>query len=62
MKESSMCATCDIATNLAQWEKYPEMMDMCKMCQGFQDAINEAIDKQKKLMKRLEKVIDKNSK
>jgi hypothetical protein len=35
---------------------------MCKMCKGFQDAINEAIDKHKKLTKRLEKSIDKNSK
>jgi hypothetical protein len=62
MTDRAMCKTCDVATNKAMWENYPEMMDMCKMCQGFQDAINEAIDKQKKLMKRLEKVIDKNSK
>ena len=42
----SMCDKCSIQTNKEAWAKYPEMLDLCKMCKSFQTAINNTIDEQ----------------
>jgi NMD protein affecting ribosome stability and mRNA decay len=42
----SMCDKCSIKTNKEAWAKYPEMLDLCKMCESFQMAINNTIDEQ----------------
>jgi hypothetical protein len=42
----SMCQDCSINTNREEWAKYPDMIDLCKMCESFQASINEVIDKQ----------------
>jgi len=41
-----MCGNCSINTNRDAWAKYPEMLDLCKMCESFQAAINKTIDDQ----------------
>ena len=45
-----MCSKCSIETNKAEWAKYPHMMDLCKMCQSFQDAIYKTIEDHSKLL------------
>ena len=42
----SMCGNCSIQTNREAWAKYPDMLDLCKMCKSFQAAINKTIDEQ----------------
>lgn len=42
----SMCGNCSIKTNREAWAKYPDMLDLCKMCESFQAAINKTIDEQ----------------
>ena len=42
----SMCGKCSINTNREAWAKYPDMLDLCKMCESFQAAINKTIDEQ----------------
>lgn len=42
----SMCGNCSIKTNKEAWAKYPDMLDLCKMCESFQAAINQTIDEQ----------------
>ncbi len=42
----SMCQNCSINTNREAWAKYPDMLDLCKMCESFQAAINKTIDEQ----------------
>jgi hypothetical protein len=42
----SMCDNCSIHTNREAWAKYPDMLDLCKMCKSFQAAINRTIDEQ----------------
>ena len=41
-----MCSDCSINKNREEWAKYPEMLDLCKMCESFQAAINKTIDEQ----------------
>ena len=41
-----MCGNCSIQTNREAWAKYPDMLDLCKMCKSFQAAINKTIDEQ----------------
>jgi hypothetical protein len=43
----SMCNNCSLNTNREAWSKYPDMLDLCKMCKSFQAAINNTIDEQK---------------
>ena len=40
---SPMCKTCSIETNRAEWAKYPDMLDLCKMCKSFQASIEHTI-------------------
>jgi hypothetical protein len=42
----SMCQNCSINTNREAWAKYPDMLDLCKMCESFQASINKTIDEQ----------------
>ena len=42
----SMCGNCSIQNNREAWAKYPDMLDLCKMCKSFQAAINKTIDDQ----------------
>ena len=60
-----MCDNCSIHTNKEEWAKYPDMLDLCKMCKSFQAAINNTIDEQAakigivtKVTKRMEKLND----
>lgn len=46
----SMCEGCSIQVNKEAWAKYPEMLDLCKMCKSFQTAINNTIDEQAEKM------------
>ena len=46
----SMCETCSIQTNKKAWAKYPEILDLCKMCKSFQEALNNTIDEQAEKM------------
>jgi hypothetical protein len=39
-----MCKTCSIETNRAAWAKYPDMLDLCKMCKSFQLSIDKTIE------------------
>jgi hypothetical protein len=41
-----MCHNCSINTNREAWAKYPEMLDLCKMCESFQAAMNKTIEEQ----------------
>lgn len=47
----SMCGNCSINTNREAWAKYPDMLDLCKMCESFQAAINQTIDEQASKLK-----------
>jgi hypothetical protein len=47
---ASMCNNCSIQTNKEAWSKYPEILDLCKMCKSFQAALNNTIDEQAKKM------------
>ena len=49
-KEYPMCDGCSIEKNRAEWEKYPEMMDACKMCKSFQTSIYKTIEDHYKLL------------
>ena len=42
----SMCQNCSINTNREAWAKYPDMLELCKMCESFQAAINKTIEEQ----------------
>jgi len=42
----SMCNNCSIQTNKEAWAKYPEILDLCKICKSFQAALNKTIDEQ----------------
>jgi hypothetical protein len=41
-----MCQNCSLNTNREAWAKYPDMLDLCKMCESFQAAIDKTIDEQ----------------
>lgn len=47
----SMCGNCSINNNREAWAKYPDMLDLCKMCESFQAAINQTIDEQSAKLK-----------
>jgi len=60
-----MCKTCSIETNRAEWAKYPDMLDLCKMCKSFQASIEHTIasaekvrEKAKLISKKMEKAND----
>jgi hypothetical protein len=41
-----MCQNCSINTNREAWAKYPDILDLCKMCESFQAAMNKTIEEQ----------------
>jgi hypothetical protein len=45
-----MCENCSIQTNREAWAKYPDMLDLCKMCKSFQDAIEHTIEEYEKVV------------
>jgi hypothetical protein len=45
-----MCKTCSIETNKAAWAKYPDMLDLCKMCKSFQRSIEHTIEAHQKVL------------
>ncbi len=45
-----MCDTCSIQTNKEAWAKYPDMLDLCKMCKSFQEAITNTIEEHQKVL------------
>lgn len=47
-----MCKTCSIETNRAAWAKYPDMLDLCKMCKSFQQSIEHTIESADKVRKK----------
>ena len=47
-----MCKTCSIETNKAAWAKYPDMLDLCKMCKSFQQSIEHTIASADKVRKK----------
>ena len=47
-----MCKTCSIEVNKAQWVKYPDMLDLCKLCKSFQAAIEHTIASADKVRKK----------
>jgi hypothetical protein len=47
---SAMCDTCSIQTNKEAWAKYPDMLDLCKMCKSFQEAITNTIEEHQKVL------------
>ena len=49
-KEYPMCDTCSIETNREAWSKYPEMLDICKMCKSFQASIYKTIEDHQKIL------------
>lgn len=51
-----MCDSCSIQTNRAEWAKYPDMLDLCKMCKSFQDAIEHTIQEHQKVLDMAEKI------
>lgn len=51
-----MCDSCSIQTNRAAWAKYPDMLDLCKMCKSFQDAIEHTIEEHQKVLDMAEKI------
>jgi hypothetical protein len=53
--DTPMCNTCSIETNRAAWANYPEMLDLCKMCESFQLAIQKTIEEAESIQKRLQK-------
>ena len=57
MTDRPMCDRCDIYTNKAQWEQYPHMLEICKTCQSFQDAIYRTIDEHKAKINKMNKLI-----
>jgi hypothetical protein len=54
-KEYPMCDTCSLETNRAQWANYPAMLEVCKMCKSFQQAIYNTIDEQQKILDQTKK-------
>lgn len=50
MSARPMCDGCSIQTNREAWAKYPDMLDLCKMCKSFQDAINHTIEEHQKVL------------
>ena len=46
----NMCDNCSIEHNREQWSKYPDIMDICKMCTSFQLAINKTISEHQKML------------
>lgn len=52
---STMCDGCSVEHNREQWAKYPEMMDVCKLCKSFQLAIEEAIEQAQKIINKLDR-------
>lgn len=50
MSKRPMCDNCSIQTNREAWAKYPDMLDLCKMCKSFQDAINHTIEEHQKVL------------
>jgi hypothetical protein len=54
-KQHPMCDSCSVEFNKEQWAKYPEMMEVCKMCKSFQESIYETINKHQKVLDKLEK-------
>lgn len=54
-----MCEGCSIAKNRDEWAKYaehvssgiiPDMMDLCKMCDAFQESIYQTIEEHEKII------------
>jgi len=61
---SPMCKTCSIETNKAAWAKYPDMLDLCKMCKSFQASIENTIASAEKVRNKAEligKKMEKNN-
>lgn len=51
-----MCKTCSIETNRAAWANYPDMLDLCKMCESFQKSIEHTIESAEKVRKKAEQI------
>lgn len=48
MTDRPMCSQCDIHKNRDYWkENSPELLSMCDLCQGFQDALFKEISTQR---------------
>lgn len=58
MTNPSICDGCSIKKNQEEWAKYPDMLEMCKMCLSFQKAISKTIDDHKKLLQSTKKDIE----
>jgi len=56
MSSRPMCDSCSVQTNREAWAKYPDMLDLCKMCKSFQDAINHTIEEHKKVLDMASKI------
>jgi hypothetical protein len=56
MSERPVCDTCSIQTNKEAWAKYPDMLDLCKMCKSFQDAISHTIEEHQKVLDMASKI------
>jgi hypothetical protein len=54
-----MCDGCSLQKNREEWAKYPDMMDLCKMCNSFQEAIRQTIEEVQAMQNKLEKSNDK---
>jgi hypothetical protein len=55
-KYQEMCNQCTVENNKAQWAKYPDMMEICKLCESFQNALYEAIEKQQSILDRMSQI------
>lgn len=49
---AAMCKTCSIETNREAWAKYPDILDLCKMCKSFQASIEYTIEEAEKIRKK----------
>jgi len=56
MSNRLACDNCSIQTNKEAWAKYPDMLDLCKMCKSFQDAINHTIEEHQKVLDMASKI------
>lgn len=54
-----MCETCSVQTNREAWAKYPDMLDLCKICKSFQDAISNTIEEHQKVLAQASKMSKK---
>jgi hypothetical protein len=47
---TKMCDGCSIQKNRDEWAKYPDMLDLCKLCQSFQKSIEHTIEEAQKML------------